>query len=201
MSNEISSTHEASTKITVAQAISALSERTSPEWANEFCDLMSKFESFEAVYCMWEVSPRMVKGIVRHPMLMIALHEKHIRASKGYDADVSETNLKDSFEQWRTSQSLDSLIDTDEIDCAVQYFERGLTPMEAIQEHFAEIEDYEELSFDEANSLYSSSGTLLILPIMGIAIMVIITVFALTAYESLAKKFETEKAVEKTISK
>jgi len=200
MSNESSAICE-NAALTMAQAISALSKLTSHEWANKFCELMRNYYIFQDAYGLWEVSPRMVKGIVRHPMLVIAMHEKHIRASKGYDEDVSETNLKNSFKEWQASQSQDSIISTEDIDRAVQYFGLGLSPIQAIQKFYAAIEDGEELSFDDAESIYGSSGTVLLVRVMAIAIIVMVIAFAILTYENLAKKSESEAAVETTSPK
>lgn len=103
-----------------------------------------------------------------------------VRASKGYDPDSSEQELKLSLDEWQTVQNLESYLRVSELDRAVEYFERSLTPMQAVQECFAEIDDGDEMRIDEAHSLYGSSGAN---PLMGLmaAVVIFILVFSVVA--------------------
>lgn len=181
--------------------MASLSNLTSPEWADQTCQLLHKYLSFTDAYQLWDVSPRVVKGVIKHPLLMIALHAKHVRFSKEYEKDLSEARLQGYFEKWSSPKNLESLVKIHHIDQAIQCFKRGLTPMQYVQECFAEIEDGEELSLDEAASLYGASGTLLVKPMMIIALALVVIVGFLNLYKHAAQKYQGKVQIEMRISK
>lgn len=145
---------------------------------------MCNYERFQSAFMFWDASPRMIKAIILHPRLVIALHQKHVRSSKAYDPEVSEGELKLMLEDWNIPKDMVYTVDSNTLNSAVKSFEAGLTPMRAIQEHYAEVDDGEEVSFDDAIAIYGSSGTLLLVPLMAIAFALAFVVAILAAYNN-----------------
>lgn len=170
-----------------------------PEWARQFIEYDQKFQHFYTATGFFFVTPRVVKIAILKPQAIIGLlrkqHDEYLETNP--TGSPFEESISMDWEAW--SKPVATSLPIWDLERGLKCYREGMTPMEALQDIHADSEDGDENS-------PVSSGTLLIEPVMVMAVFAILIIGLITFFTSAreardhAADIEATKKVEATMS-
>lgn len=148
-----------------------------PEWARQFIEYDQKFQHFyEATEFFW-VTPRVVKiGILKPDAIIGLLRKQHQEYCEKEKREQSfEESISMNWEVWL--KPMKTSLPIWDLEHGLKCYLQGMTPMQALQDIHADSEDGHE-----NDSI--SSGTLMIEPVMVIAVFAVFIIGIITFFTS-----------------
>lgn len=150
-----------------------------PAWAQEYLAISQKFNHFTSCFMLFNITPRLIKIIVKRPESIIRAFKKNWESLEPGErvADTWEEEEAFSLEEWAEPPKNEwEVLD---LEIAKEFYKAGLTPMEALVERYSNEEDGDE------NAPIGSPSPPILEMMMLLMILALMTVGVFVYFDSL----------------
>lgn len=150
-----------------------------PAWAQEYLAISQKFQHFTSCFMLFNITPRLIKIIVKRPESIIRAFKNNWESLKPGEkvADTWEEEESFALEEWAKPQKNEWCVL--DLEIAKEFYKAGLTPMEALIERYSNEEDGAE------NEPIGSPSPPLLEMTMLLMILALVTVWLVVFFNSL----------------